>query len=71
MVWLIGHRQTKGAATAMPRPTVTALHLYSTVLRLDFGKSPVFNSLSLSFGISVMARFGTFCIDSTVCSGLS
>jgi len=30
MVWLIGHRQTKGAATAMPRPTVTAPHLYST-----------------------------------------
>ena len=30
MVRLIGHRQTKGAATAMLRPTVTAPHLDST-----------------------------------------
>ena len=30
MVWLIGHRQPKGAATAMLRPTATAPHLDST-----------------------------------------
>ncbi len=30
MVRLIGHRQPKGAETAMPRPTATAPHLYST-----------------------------------------
>ena len=30
MVWLIGHRQPKGVATAMPRPTATASHPYST-----------------------------------------
>jgi hypothetical protein len=33
MVWLIGHRQPKGAVTAMLRPTVTAPHLDST----DYG----------------------------------
>jgi len=33
MVWLIGHRQPKGAATAMLRPTVTAPHLDSTAGR--------------------------------------
>ena len=30
MVWLIGHRQPKGAATAMLRPTATAPPPYST-----------------------------------------
>ena len=30
MVWLIGHRQPKGAATAMLEPTATAPHLDST-----------------------------------------
>jgi hypothetical protein len=29
-VWLIGHRQPKGAATVMLRPTVTVPHLDST-----------------------------------------
>jgi len=29
-VWLVGHRQPKGAATAMLRPTATAPHLDST-----------------------------------------
>jgi len=31
MVWLIGHRQPKGAATAMLEPTATAPHLDSTL----------------------------------------
>jgi len=36
MVWLIGHRQPKGAATAMLEPTATAPHLDSTRAPSEF-----------------------------------
>ncbi len=47
MVWLLGHRQTKGAATDNTEPKATAPHLDSTVSRPSF--SLIFNDLNDRF----------------------
>jgi hypothetical protein len=53
MVWLIGHRQPKGAATAMLRPTVTAPHLDST----DFDRT--IDELGRPISMTLHCRHGS------------